>query len=185
MSHVPSPLCRLVLTLSVIAGSARADDYPQWLGPNRDGVWREQGVLESFPEGEPKVRWRVPVAGGYSGPAVAAGKVVVTDFVMKPGQSRPNDPFAKVSLPGTERILCLDESTGNRLWKVEYDAPYALSYAAGPRCTPTIDVAAGRVYTLGAEGHLYCIGLDDGQVIWNKKLEGDTPVWGFAGHPVI
>jgi len=171
--------------MSAIACSARADDYPQWMGPRRDGVWREHGVLESFPQGGPKVRWRVPVAGGYSGPAVAAGKVIVTDFVPKPGQARPNDPFSKSKLPGTERILCLDESTGNELWKVEYDAPYALSYAAGPRCTPTIDVPAGRVYVLGAEGHLHCLRLADGEAIWKKKLEGPTPVWGVAGHPVI
>ena len=185
MFHAPSVLRCLVLFVSTIACSARADDYPQWMGPRRDGVWREQGVLESFPQGGPKVRWRVPVAGGYSGPAVAAGKVIVTDFVPKPGQARPRDPFSKAQLPGTERILCLDESSGNELWKVEYDAPYALSYAAGPRCTPTIDVPAGRVYVLGAEGHLHCLRLADGEVVWKKKLEGPTPVWGFAGHPII
>ena len=50
-----------------------ADDWPQWMGPHRDNVWREQGILQAFPDGGPKVLWRSKVAGGYSGPAVADG----------------------------------------------------------------------------------------------------------------
>src|SRR4051794_32810397 len=61
-----------------LAGSAAGADWPQWLGPNRDDVWRETGIVETFPTGGPKVLWRVPIASGYSGPAVAGGKVFVT-----------------------------------------------------------------------------------------------------------
>ena len=63
---------KLLLTFSVVlmASGLFASDWPQWMGPNRDNVWQEEGLLETFPEGGPKVVWRVPVAGGYSGPAV-------------------------------------------------------------------------------------------------------------------
>jgi uncharacterized protein (TIGR03067 family) len=71
-----------LLALAVCACAApagRAEDWPQWLGPRRDGVWRETGLVEKFPPGGPKVLWRVPLAAGYSGPAVADGRVYVMD----------------------------------------------------------------------------------------------------------
>src|SRR5688572_29158650 len=183
---MPSTLTRAVSVLvALITVSTFADDYPQWMGPKRDGVWREKSVAHAFPPSGPSVKCRAPVAAGYAGPAVAAGKVIVTDFTLKQGQSNPRNPFNRAALPGVERILCLDDNTGKELWKVEHDADYTVSYAGGPRATPTIDVPAGRVYTLGAEGHLHCIDLNNGNVIWKKKLEGPTPVWGFAGHPLI
>src|SRR5947209_13945256 len=83
----------------------RADDWPQWLGPQRDGVWRETGILETFPEGGPKVLWRTPLGGGYTGPAVAEGRVYVTDRILKPGASLPREPFARSMLPRTVRVL--------------------------------------------------------------------------------
>ena len=68
-------------------GMALADDWPQWLGPQRDGVWRETDLVERFPPDGPTIRWRVPVAIGYSGPAVAAGKVYVTDLARQKDES--------------------------------------------------------------------------------------------------
>src|ERR1019366_904561 len=71
----------LFLGMSCAPIAAHADDWPQWLGPQRDGVWRETGILRKFPAGGPKVRWRTPVGEGYSGPSVAKGKVYITDRV--------------------------------------------------------------------------------------------------------
>lgn len=158
------------------AATAVADDWPQWMGPKRDGVWRETGILEAFPPEGPKVRWRVPVGGGYAGPAVAAGKVYVTDRQVR-GTS-----------DATERVLCLDEANGQVLWKHEYDCRYTVSYPAGPRCTPTVD--GDRVYTLGAQGHLFCFQVADGAILWSKELLKEfhlqnAPVWGFAAHPLV
>jgi len=158
------------------AATAVADDWPQWMGPKRDGVWRETGILEAFPPEGPKVRWRVPVGGGYAGPAVAAGKVYVTDRQVR-GTS-----------DATERVLCLDEVNGQVLWKHEYDCRYTVSYPAGPRCTPTVD--GDRVYTLGAQGHLFCFQVADGAILWSKELLKEfhlqnAPVWGFAAHPLV
>src|SRR5687767_5087781 len=86
---------------------ARADDWPQWLGPQRDGVWRERGILKEFPSGGPKVRWRTPVGAGYAGPAVVAGRVYLTDRIVAPKASTPADPFQRGKIPGSERVLCL------------------------------------------------------------------------------
>jgi outer membrane protein assembly factor BamB len=171
----------------LIASSARADDWPQWLGPNRDGIWREKGILSKFPANGPTIRWRTPIGEGYAGPAVAAGKVYITDRIRPKGVANP-DPFdKKTRVPGVERVLCLNEADGKVLWKHEYVCEYRISYAAGPRTTPI--VAGGRVYTLGAMGHLLCLNADDGNVIWSKDLMKEynlePTTWGFAAHPVL
>ncbi|MBI3875383.1 MAG: PQQ-binding-like beta-propeller repeat protein [Verrucomicrobia bacterium] len=163
-----------------------ADDWPQWLGPQRDGVWRETGILEKFPEAGPKVRWRKPVGKGYAGPAVVKGRVYVCDRVTE-GAPRRNDNFNRAQLPGTERVLCLDEATGEILWKHEYDCPYDLAYPSGPRTTPV--VSGGKVYTLGAEGNLFCLDADKGTVFWSHEFKKDfnarTPTWGFSANPLL
>src|SRR5579863_9053808 len=97
-------LYAFALTSCLAPAALRADDWPQWLGPKRDGVWRETGILEKFPAGGPKVLWRHPVGEGYSGPAVADGKVFVTDRVLAKGASSPDDPFDKKRTSGKERI---------------------------------------------------------------------------------
>jgi outer membrane protein assembly factor BamB len=180
-----SPLTLLALLASL--GAARADDWPQWLGPKRDGVWRETGIVEKFPAGGPKVRWRAPVGAGYSGPAVAGGRVYLTDQVLAPGARLPGNAFGRGAVRGKERVLCLDEATGKVLWKHEHDCTYEISYPAGPRCTPV--VAGGKVYTLGAMGDLLCLDADTGKVLWSKNFPRDygtdVPLWGFAAHPLL
>lgn len=174
--------CLLFLSLA-----ARADDWPQWLGPNRDGVWREDGIVERFPAGGPPRIWRQPVGGGYSGPAIFRGRVLVMDRQLAENAHKPGDAFDRTTIPGNERVLCLDARDGSVLWKHVYDCPYAISYSAGPRATPAID--GERVYTLGAEGHLLCLNLADGRLIWSrdfkKEFGAKTPLWGFASNPLV
>ncbi len=177
-----------VLALVTAAPAARADDWPQWMGPTRDGVWREAGVLRSFPPGGPPRRWAVPVHAGYAGPAVAGGRVFVTDFVRTGGApDHAPSPAKRNVLDGTERVLCLDAATGAPVWKHEYACRYELSYPGGPRCTPT--VSGGKVYTLGAMGDLLCLDEKTGAVLWAKNFPKDcrakTPLWGFCGHPLV
>ena len=76
----------LGLLIVLAARPVRADDWPQWLGPKRDSVWHETGLVDRFPPGGPKVLWRVPVDGGFSGPAVAGGRVYVMDYVATEGK---------------------------------------------------------------------------------------------------
>jgi outer membrane protein assembly factor BamB len=163
-----------------------AEDWPQWMGEQRDGIWRETGILEKFPEGGPVIKWRVPIHGGYAGPAVAGGRVYVTDYIRSDGDAKPN-PNARSEVQGKERILCLNAADGKEIWKHEYDCPYNISYASGPRCTPTVN--GGRVYTLGAEGNLLCLDAAKGKVLWSHDLktayQAETPQWGFTGHPLV
>lgn len=185
MNHRWKWLASLVVGASLL-GTGRADDWPQWLGPKRDSVWHETGIVEVFPENKLPVKWRVPIAGGYSGPAVAGGKVFVTDFVKASGEAF-NNPGQRAELKGQERVLCFDAATGKELWKHEYDCPYSISYPAGPRATPT--VADGKVYVLGAEGNLLCLNADTGKVVWSKELKKEyktaTQIWGFCAHPLV
>ena len=77
---------------------ARADDWPQWRGPERDGVWRESGLIDKFAGPEVPIVWRAPIASGYSGPTVYEGRVYVTDRLVEPKQQ--------------ERVHCFDAATG-------------------------------------------------------------------------
>ena len=183
----PDRTSYLLLVCLILPAAVRADDWPQWLGPQRDGVWREKGILDKFPKGGPKVLWRVPIGGGYAGPAVADGKVYVTDRVLAEGQKDSNNPFDRAKSAGKERVLCLDAVSGKILWKHEYDCKYAMSYPAGPRATPI--VSGGKVYTLGAMGDLLCLDTKKGEVVWSRNLMKDykarVAVWGFAAHPLL
>ncbi len=178
-------LLSIVIVL-LLLGHSPAADWPQWLGPNRDSVWREDGLVDRFPAEGLKVLWRTPVAYGYAGPAVADGKVYVMDYEVRSGEVR-NDPGGRSKLEGRERVLCLDAASGRILWKHEYDRPYGISYPGGPRCTPT--VAGGKVYALGAEGNLWCLDARTGRVAWSKDFVTDyqapTPIWGVAAHPLV
>jgi outer membrane protein assembly factor BamB len=176
----------------LIVSFVRADDWPQWLGPKRDGVWRETGILDKFPEGGPKVKWRADIGAGYSGPAVAGGKVYVTDRVLSTGAKLPDNGFTSATLAGRERVLCLNQADGKQVWKREYPCEYKVSYPSGPRATPLVD--GERVYTLGTMGHLHCLDTKNGDVIWSKDLraeyEGsgkaaDGAWWGFSASPLL
>jgi outer membrane protein assembly factor BamB len=170
-----------------LAAGARADDWPQWLGPKRDGVWRETGLLDRFPPQGPKVRWRTPIGEGYAGPAVANGRVYVTDRVLPEGTRNPASGFDSKTLQGQERVLCLDEATGKVLWTHAYDCTYQIGYPSGPRTTPA--VAGGKVYTLGTMGDLRCLDADSGRLVWAKNLVKDygakLGMWGCASHPLV
>ena len=167
--------------------SVRADDWPQWLGPQRDGVWRETGILDKFPMDGPKVRWRVAVGGGYAGPAIVGDKVFVADRVLADGSSDPADPFAVSYSEGIERISCLEAATGVPVWRHSYPCKYGVAYPCGPRCTPI--VAGGKVYHLGAMGDLVCLDAMTGKVAWSKNFKKDygapIPLWGWAANPLL
>ncbi len=169
----------------LVTSNGPADDWPQWMGPGRDNVWREADIITKFPAHGPKILWRTKVARGFSGPAVANGKVFLTDYVTNDDVRIGN--FDRKAFTGTERILCIDEQSGNVLWKREYPVRYTVSYPSGPRCTPNVD--DNRVYFLGAEGKLSCLHVNSGEVIWSqdltKKYSTKSPLWGYAAHPLI
>lgn len=172
--------------LCVVPYSAGADDWPQWMGPGRNGIWNESGVVTEIPEKGLPVVWRAELSGGYSGPAVSAGRVFVTDFLAD-DPKLTNDPGTRDVRKGVERIHCLDLKTGKTIWKQEYPRAYKISYAAGPRATPTVD--GDLVYALGAEGDLLCLKVASGEIVWKQNLaetyQAETPIWGHSAHPLV
>ena len=156
----------------------RADDWPEWRGAGRQGVWAESGIVETFPEAGLKVDWRVPVHEGYAGPAVAAGRVFVID-------ARHVGAYDVV-----ERLVCIDELSGEILWTHEWEANYtglSSTWATGPRATPTVD--GDRVYALGASGILHALRVETGELLWTrdyvKEYDTEIPTWGLAGAPLV
>jgi len=152
---------------------APAADWPQWRGPDRLGVWSETGVVERFSGDALEPLWRTPIHPGFAGPAVAEGKVYVTD---------------RLAEKKLERVLCLDAGTGRMLWKHEYPCEYKrISYDSGPRATPTVD--GDRVYTVGTMGDLFCLDTANGAVVWHKNYVRDygarLPTWGAASAPLV
>src|SRR4051794_28562970 len=88
----------------LLAFRVLAEDWPEWRGKGRLGVWTEDGILSAFPVKGLTTAWRTPLNAGFAGPAVAAGRVFVTDF------------RTSVGMKGTERILAIDEKTGRIIW---------------------------------------------------------------------
>ena len=178
---------RVSILVWMFAIALPADDWPQWLGPQRDAVWRETGIVDRFPKDGPKVLWRAPLRPGYTGPAVADRRVFVMDRQLAPGAKNPNNRFKRGSIPGNERVLCFDQATGALRWTHEYDCAYTVSYPKGPRATPS--VSDGKVYCLGAEGDFHCLDAATGHVTWRRDFKREygakTPTWGFAAHPLV
>ena len=185
MSRMTKLSVCLLLGLSLTA-QIFGEDWPRWRGANNDGAWNESGIISSVPEDGLKVLWRTKINGGYAGPAVVGDHVYVTDYIRKSGDAT-NGPGTVNKIQGAERVLCLDAITGDLVWKHEYECPYEISYPCGPRATPTVD--DNRVYTLGAEGHLFCFNRESGEVLWSKHFKSDygakTPIWGHSAHPLV
>ena len=157
----------------VPSAALRAEDWPQWRGPNRDGVCGETGLLQTFPTEGLKVRWRVPVGWGFASPVVAEGRVYLADSeLIKP--------------KATERLLCLDEKTGETMWTHSYRVAYEdwafdPTQEIGPVATPIVQ--DGKVYTLGRVGHLFCLDAASGEVLWKRNLGAAYQVTFAPGTP--
>ena len=171
--------CAAALAMTAVA-VVSAEDWPQWRGPERLAVWQETGIVDELPE-ELKVAWRTPLRAGYSGPAVADGRVFITDWA--------EDPDSR-TLDGTERALALDEQSGEVLWTHEWRTSYrmlSVAYAVGPRATPTVD--GDRVYIVGGTGRLFCLDVATGRVLWEKDYVAEygtsVPTWGIVSAPLV
>lgn len=172
--HRTIRLVSLFLMVASTGSAARADDWPQWRGPNRDGVWNEKGIISTFDGPVLKPVWRAKIASGYSGPTVADGRVYVSDRLTEPKQ--------------VERVHCFDAKTGHRLWSHTYDRVYrGIQYEAGPRAS--ISLAGGRAFALGSMGDLHCLDAADGRVLWHHDLNAEysirMPIWGITASPLV
>jgi outer membrane protein assembly factor BamB len=163
----------LTLTLSFPFAICQAEDWAQWRGPSRAGVWQATGLVDELPDGQLALDWSVEIGAGYCGPTVANGRVYVMDR-----QTQDQE---------TQRVLCFDSRDGTLLWKHEYEANYTVSYTAGPRASVTID--GDQAYAIGAMGHFHCLDAKSGAVVWRRDLGSEyellMPIWGIAGAPLI
>jgi len=154
--------------------AAPGHDWPQWQGPARDAVSQETGLLQSWPSGGPSLVWRVKgLGGGYSGPAVADGRLFGMSY-------RGED----------EVVWALEEDTGKELWTSRIAAAnrhISSPGQEGSRCTPTVEGA--QTYVLGVSGDLVCLDTASGKEIWRHNLVADfggrVPSWGYSESPLV
>jgi len=163
----------LLLTLPVLLLSA-ADNWPQWRGPNRDGVLSSSASPASWPE-RLQLRWKLTVGEGYSSPISAAGRI-----------------FVFTCQQGNEVASSIDPEQGRIVWQQSYAAPYKMNPAAerhgdGPMSTPV--VSNGKLYTFGISGILTCWDSATGAVRWRKEFSKEfhetSPLYGVAMSPLV
>ncbi len=148
-----------------------AQDWPQYLGPDRNNTSPQKGILRSWPASGPELLWTAKVGPGFGGPVIKDGKVYLLDRDDKTG----------------DIMRCFDFNNGKELWSYSYDAPGTVSYP-GSRSVAAID--GNRVYSCGPNGDLYCIDINTHKPIWNKNIMKDfggikIPVWAITQCPLI
>lgn len=150
------------------------ESWPQWRGPRSNGTWHGPPLPQRWPAQGLRRFWRQPLGGGYGGISVADGRAYVMDRVKTPEER--------------ERLQCFDAASGRLLWSREQSVDYNnLPYGNGPRTTPTVQ--GGRVYALGALGHLACREAATGKPLWTidlvRKYAARVPLWGVSASPVL
>lgn len=177
---IPRQLFLCIVAQFLATASLIADDWPQFRGSDRNAVLRETDIATQMPPGQLPAKWSVGIGPGYSGPTVAAGRVYITD--RGPGESDTTAAESEV-----ERVLCFDAADGRLIWQHDYDAPYTISYKAGPRACVSID--SGKAFSVGAMGHFHCLNAETGQVVWardlNNELKIEMPIWGITAAPLV
>jgi outer membrane protein assembly factor BamB len=159
------------VALLVFLSNICAQDWPQYLGPNRNSTSPQKGILRTWPAGGPEVLWTANVGPGYGGPVIKNGKVYLLDRDDKTG----------------DIMRCFDLNSGKELWSYSYDAPGSIQYP-GSRSVPSID--GNRIYSCGPYGDLYCIDVNTHKPVWKKNIvkdfDGDKiPLWGISQCPLI
>jgi outer membrane protein assembly factor BamB len=159
----------VVFSLSEVA--AQSADWPQWRGPNRDGISKDTGLLKQWPENGPPLVWKTTGAGnGYSSLAIAGSRL-----------------FTMGVRGGREYVLAFDVATGKEIWATPNGSVFNNDKGDGPRGTPTID--GNRLFALGGNGDLSCIETEAGRVVWTlnilQKFGGSNPRWGISESPLV
>src|SRR4051812_36358680 len=155
--------CTLSLVLVCLATqTVKADDWPQWRGPDRTGVSKETGLLKSWLEKGPKLLWETKGAGGgFASVAISKGKI----FTLGDAPSTADDK--------NEYVTCFSDSDGKQLWKTKVGPSSAEGGYAGSRSTPTVD--GDLLYVITPLGVLCCLETATGKEKWTKNLKKDFP----------
>ena len=160
-----------IVTVLVPGVNINAQDWPQFLGPNKNSTSSQKGILRSWPATGPEILWTTKVGAGFGGPVIKEGKVYLLDRDDNTG----------------DIMRCFDFNTGKELWSYSYSAPGTVSYP-GSRSVPAVD--GNRVYSCGPYGDLYCIDINTHKPVWNKNIMKDfggtkIPVWAITQNPLI
>ena len=167
-----SKLFILLIVLSVCTTSNLfAQDWPQYLGPDRNSMSDQKDILRSWPQEGPEVLWTVDVGIGYGGPVVKDGMVYLLDRDDEVG----------------DNLRCFELSSGEELWNFAYEAPGSVRFP-GSRSVPIID--GNHVYSCGPYGDLYCIDINKQEPVWNKNVWTDfggdeIPRWAISQCPLV
>jgi outer membrane protein assembly factor BamB len=160
-----------LITLLVFIVNANSQDWPQFLGPDRNSHSDQKGVMRSWPGNGPEVLWTVDVGIGFGGPSVKNGRVYLLDRYDEVGDS----------------LRVFDLVDGKELWSFGYSSPGSVSFP-GSRGVPTVD--DNFVYSVGQNGELYCIDINTHKPAWNKNIwkdfgGGEVPTWAITQSPLI
>jgi outer membrane protein assembly factor BamB len=159
-----------VIGACVLAGAARAADWPQYRGPAADGTAPDTGINKDWKTKAPKELWRIPLGdNGYAGPAIAGGKLFIIDHA------------------GSKDVVrAVDIKTGKDAWSFPYEAPSQADYG-NARSTPAVE--GGKVYTLSRTGILNCLDAEKGAKVWTRNLridfKGVAGAWEYAASPIV
>ena len=161
----------LLLALAQHALAQSTADWPQWRGPNRDGISKETGLLKQWPAEGPPLVWKASGAGGgYSSFSVANGKL----YTMGLRGER-------------EYVVAFDVATGKEAWATPHGSAFRNDRGDGPRGTPTID--GDRLYALGGSGDLTALDARTGKIVWSKNVlrefGGSNITWGISESPLV
>ena len=148
-----------------------AADWPNWRGPDHNGISAESGWASVWPSAGPKRLWKAAVGTGFASVTVSEGRV-----------------FTVGNEDNKDSVFCLDTETGDEVWRIAYEQKLAPKYyEGGPSATPTVD--GDRVFTFSKSGLVHCLAAADGKLIWQRDLAADLnlkePSWGFAGSPLV
>ncbi len=157
-------------------GAAEDVDWPQWRGPNRDGLSPATGLRTTWPPEGPRVVWRRPLGRGFSSVAVAGGRLFTMDQ-----EAGADGAWAY------EAVVCLDAATGDQRWRFRYPNRYDERFGSGPRSTPAVD--GDLVYAVGPTGTFHCLRADTGEKVWRHDLleefHGRPMQYGVAFSPLV
>jgi outer membrane protein assembly factor BamB len=160
-----------LLSLPVVVSNRAPDDWPQWRGPNRDGLSAEKGLLKDWPQGGPPLAWQAKGAGeGYSSFAVSMGRL-----------------YTLGARGDTEYVIAFDAASGKRLWERAHGRRFSNDRGDGPRATPTVE--GDRLYAFGASGDLSVLLAASGEPVWTKNVlkefRGSNITWGLSESPLV